>query len=379
MDRINRTKMRKDRAQTMVEFALVFPILLLIVYGIIEFGRMLFIYTAVTSASREGARYGAAAGDVPDPPPAGRVIPHYMDCDGIILNAQERAILITLDEVTISYDGGPGTSPYGFECEELELGNLQLGDRIGVQVRARWEPIIAFLGLNGFDINTATQRTILMAVEIRGTPPPSQFTNTPTPTITQTPTQTPTPTTTSTPTNTPTVTPTPTNTPLGAPTETPTITPTPTNTPTITPTPTATPGCTIGAGAMSFYSNDPYGFSWQLTNLTADPVLMINLNVMWPVGTPNRRLQTITFGGIGHTIWSGNDNSGNLTICETGCTGTWSGLTSDRQMLGGESKVLDFRVSRSLLSGNYGISLIFQNINTGATCSASIQSPYTAP
>jgi hypothetical protein len=39
-------RLSKDKAQGMVEFALVLPLLLLLVYGIIEAGRMLFIYSA---------------------------------------------------------------------------------------------------------------------------------------------------------------------------------------------------------------------------------------------------------------------------------------------------------------------------------------------
>ncbi|MDN5293987.1 MAG: hypothetical protein PWQ91_690 [Eubacteriales bacterium] len=43
-----------------MEFALVLPLLLLLLLGIIEFGRIFNAYLIVTSASREGARYGAA-------------------------------------------------------------------------------------------------------------------------------------------------------------------------------------------------------------------------------------------------------------------------------------------------------------------------------
>ncbi len=42
----NRSK-RKFKGQGLVEFALVIPILLLLVFGIIEAGRLLFIYSAV--------------------------------------------------------------------------------------------------------------------------------------------------------------------------------------------------------------------------------------------------------------------------------------------------------------------------------------------
>ncbi|MEJ2352363.1 MAG: pilus assembly protein [Anaerolineales bacterium] len=53
---------RSKAGQGMVEFALTLPVLMLLMLGIIEFGRLLFTYSAVTTAGREAARYGPAAG-----------------------------------------------------------------------------------------------------------------------------------------------------------------------------------------------------------------------------------------------------------------------------------------------------------------------------
>ncbi|MGF7185899.1 Flp pilus assembly protein TadG [Desulfitispora alkaliphila] len=50
---------RERRGQALVELALVLPILLMILFGIIEFGRIFNAQLTVTHASREGARYGA--------------------------------------------------------------------------------------------------------------------------------------------------------------------------------------------------------------------------------------------------------------------------------------------------------------------------------
>jgi len=48
----------KRRGQSVVEFALVLPVLLLLVMGIIEFGRIFMAQQSITNASREGARTG---------------------------------------------------------------------------------------------------------------------------------------------------------------------------------------------------------------------------------------------------------------------------------------------------------------------------------
>lgn len=44
--------------QALVEFALILPLLLLIVLMIVDFGRVIYYYTTLYNAAREGARYG---------------------------------------------------------------------------------------------------------------------------------------------------------------------------------------------------------------------------------------------------------------------------------------------------------------------------------
>lgn len=56
--RINRFR-RDDRGAAAVEFALVLPILVVLVFGIVDFGRALFAYNYLTSAVREGGRFAA--------------------------------------------------------------------------------------------------------------------------------------------------------------------------------------------------------------------------------------------------------------------------------------------------------------------------------
>jgi len=52
---------RGERGQALAEFALVLPLLLLLIAGIIEFGRAWNIKQAVTDAAREGARFYVVA------------------------------------------------------------------------------------------------------------------------------------------------------------------------------------------------------------------------------------------------------------------------------------------------------------------------------
>ena len=215
MNKKMRNRLQRENAQTMVEFALVFPLVLLIVYGLIECGRMLFIYSSTTSAAREGTRYGAAAGDV-----SGNMLPHYADCDGI-MNATLRSgrfAGLTTDNVTISYDHGPNTDfPEAGQCPPYDGDGLDLinnvepyyYDRIVVEVVTHYEPVINIPGISGFDIRSENARTILSNIRIVGTPPSPMptFTTIPTRTLTPTPTYTFTPTLTGQPTPTQTLTP----------------------------------------------------------------------------------------------------------------------------------------------------------------------------
>lgn len=55
---------KRENGQVLVEYALVLPVLLLVLFGIIEFGIIVFSHDTIANAAREGARYGAVhAGD----------------------------------------------------------------------------------------------------------------------------------------------------------------------------------------------------------------------------------------------------------------------------------------------------------------------------
>ena len=62
--RISRLK-KRTRGQAMVEFVIALPILLFVIFGIIEFGRMVFAWMAVQNAARFGIRY-AVTGEFKD-------------------------------------------------------------------------------------------------------------------------------------------------------------------------------------------------------------------------------------------------------------------------------------------------------------------------
>ncbi len=52
---------KRQRGQSLVEFALVLPLLVLILMGILDFGRAFYAYSVVANSAREGARVGVVA------------------------------------------------------------------------------------------------------------------------------------------------------------------------------------------------------------------------------------------------------------------------------------------------------------------------------
>ena len=65
--RRNRIQFRAQNGQTMTEFALVLPLLALLLFGVIQFGIAFNNYITLTDAVRAGARKGAVARHQSDP------------------------------------------------------------------------------------------------------------------------------------------------------------------------------------------------------------------------------------------------------------------------------------------------------------------------
>jgi hypothetical protein len=103
MASINITRrIRSERGAELIEFALVLPLLLFIVMGVIDFGFLFQRFEVVTNAAREGARMavlpGYATADV-----TARV-QSYVSTGGLTVTATNPAIAVT--DVPIPTGGG---------------------------------------------------------------------------------------------------------------------------------------------------------------------------------------------------------------------------------------------------------------------------------
>jgi hypothetical protein len=168
---------QKSPAQAMVEFALALPILLLLIYGLIEVGRLLFIYNSVVSAARQATRYGAATGLN-----ISGGVPRYQDCTGIRSAAQQSDFLDNFEnaDILIWHDDGEAINQDaycapGMDYDKSFRASIGNSSRVRVQVSAEYTPILSFLPFKPFTITSVSARTILVSVSIAVTGGPQDI------------------------------------------------------------------------------------------------------------------------------------------------------------------------------------------------------------
>lgn len=104
------------KGQSMVEMAIILPVLLIILFGIIEFGRILGAYVIIQNLARDGVRAGVVGST------------NQQIEDQIIANA----VLITIDEEDIEIVPSPDTE-------------RSLGGPLRVRIASEMELIIPLL------------------------------------------------------------------------------------------------------------------------------------------------------------------------------------------------------------------------------------------
>ncbi|HEY69338.1 MAG TPA: pilus assembly protein [Anaerolineae bacterium] len=152
-----RSKRLRSKGQSLIEFGLALPLLLFVILGLIETARLVYTYSAVTTASREGARYGFSLGV------NGMGVPHYQDCGGIREAAMALTSIAGIEEagIVISYDGGPGTAV----ISSCPLPSAETGTRILVKVTTSYKPIVPLVNLPPIEVTSTSKRTLLVNID----------------------------------------------------------------------------------------------------------------------------------------------------------------------------------------------------------------------
>lgn len=137
---------RDRRGAAVVEFAIIFPVLAMLIFGVIDFGRAFFLRNNLVAAAREGARSGAVM---------------TFPCDGTAADAMRtrvRAYVTTFGgdaptdaQITVSTPGAcsggvptdvqVGVSNYAFVpiTPIFRFINYSTAMRINVSATYRWE------------------------------------------------------------------------------------------------------------------------------------------------------------------------------------------------------------------------------------------------
>ena len=155
------SRLKSERGAELIEFALIFPLLLLVLVGIVDFGFLFQRYEVLTNATREGARMavlpGYATADV-----RGRVCAYLTTaqlpttgCPGAPTNP-----VVTVTDVNIALGGG--LAP--IQAKQIQLAYTHDFMFIG--------PIIGLMGGSWNDAKAITTKAI-MRTELQAPPPPT--------------------------------------------------------------------------------------------------------------------------------------------------------------------------------------------------------------
>jgi Flp pilus assembly protein TadG len=165
---------RAKRGQSAVEFALVLPVLMLVVLGIVDFGRVFIAANALTHGTREAVRFSTVNGAVSTANLAAIR-------NQVITEATRSGTTVTASQVSIDYfdttDSGCTTSPYcsvgtadnganytaAGTCPRSDCGAPLVGDLVQVRVSVPWTAATVMINRllpSGFAITANSAGTI---------------------------------------------------------------------------------------------------------------------------------------------------------------------------------------------------------------------------
>jgi hypothetical protein len=158
----------RSQGQTLVEFALVLPIFLLVVFAVIDGGRYIFLSSALSNAAREGARLGSVeawwkgSSDASCGTAGGPVCPANTT---VLINHitaaanRQMAPFGSVDNVYIRCDAAGNAPPTGNWTTKTCTGN-SAGGTISVRVNYTWDAITPLVANIMGSITTSGSATV---------------------------------------------------------------------------------------------------------------------------------------------------------------------------------------------------------------------------
>lgn len=148
-----------ERGATLVEFAIIVPLLLLLLFGIIEFGRIITEFTTIRTAAREGARFATTVETTGG-------VPNYRNCSGIIAAANSKLVIGTIESISVEWtDLAPGHTHA--PCTDTVSNNpgpnaVVSGTKVQVTVTSSFDSVVPIMEifLDGIALDTEQTREI---------------------------------------------------------------------------------------------------------------------------------------------------------------------------------------------------------------------------
>lgn len=167
----------RQRGQTLVEFALVSPIFLLIVFSAIDVGRLVYAYTAISSAARDGARTASLNGSlfsdceiIQEVEQVGQGFPVKMDPNSIAGNSDPNnpsgALQPTTPPPGVGYayiwPAVATADPPDSSCDSTQQRAIsQTVKHVAVEVQYHFMPLLPLAGLgNNIIVKTISVVTV---------------------------------------------------------------------------------------------------------------------------------------------------------------------------------------------------------------------------
>jgi Flp pilus assembly protein TadG len=150
----------RSRGQGLAEFALVLPVFLLLVLGVVDIGRVVWATTSLNSASREAARFAIVhGGSESNTCPIGPQDPDFVpkaEASCVFKSPSKQYIYDTAAAAVIA--GGTNvvvTACYGAECTgNTDTGDNGRGTPVTVTVSSDINLVTpAFLGMTSFTVS----------------------------------------------------------------------------------------------------------------------------------------------------------------------------------------------------------------------------------
>jgi Flp pilus assembly protein TadG len=140
-----------DRGQALVETALVLPLLLLLIVGLFDVGRAIWLSNTLATAVREGTRYGVVHGALSASPTGPGSASYTAPNTDTVITAQVRRYAAGVPSNLVVQSTWPD-------------GNANRGSRIVVSASFPFTPVLAqaFIGTNTMRVTLSSSSTLVI-------------------------------------------------------------------------------------------------------------------------------------------------------------------------------------------------------------------------